>query len=166
MNLFELVRWMDEELRTAEVEDYAGAMNGLQVQNSGKLTKVACAVDASLPVVREAVARGADLLIVHHGIFWQGAQALRGAFFDKVKCALDGDLAIYSSHLPLDVHPVWGNNAALAREVGLDVKGGILPFKGMPVGLWGEMEVSREELLDRVSRATTDVRRRHVERLL
>jgi dinuclear metal center YbgI/SA1388 family protein len=125
----------------------------LQVQNSGKVTKVAAAVDASLPVVKKAIAAGADLLVVHHGLFWQGAQPLTGAFYEKIKCALDADLAIYSAHLPLDVHPQWGNNALLAQAIGMQVTGTFLPYKGMPVGLLGQIDLSREALLTTLEKA-------------
>ena len=97
MNLANIVAFLDRELRIAEIPDYAGAMNGLQLQNNGKVSKVAAAVDASLPVVKKAIDAGADLLVVHHGMFWQGAQPLTAAFYEKIKCAMDANLAIYSS---------------------------------------------------------------------
>lgn len=138
--LAEIVRFLDAELRIAEIPDYSGAMNGLQLQNDGTVTRVASAVDASLPVVRKAIAAGADLLIVHHGMFWQGAQPLTGAFYQKIHEAMQANLAIYSAHLPLDVHPQWGNNALLAKAIGMTVTGTFLPYKGQNVGVTGEME--------------------------
>jgi dinuclear metal center YbgI/SA1388 family protein len=138
--LADILRFLDSELRIAEIPDYSGAVNGLQLQNNGTVTKVACAVDASLPVVRKAIAAGADLLIVHHGMFWQGAQPLTGAFYQKIHEAMQANLAIYSAHLPLDVHPQWGNNALLAEAIGMTVTGTFLPYKGLPVGVTGEME--------------------------
>ena len=153
MNLDRIVSFLDRELRIAEIADYAGAMNGLQLQNNGTVTKVAAAVDASLPVVKKAIAAGADLLVVHHGMFWQGAQTLTNAFYEKIKCAMDANLAIYSSHLPLDVHPLWGNNVALARAIGLDLRATFLPYKGTDVGLIGELEISRDELQQRLANA-------------
>ena len=153
MSLPAIVEFLQRELRIAELPDYSGAVNGLQVQNRGKVTKVAAAVDASLPVVKKAIAAGADLLVVHHGLFWQGAQPLTGAFYEKIKCALDADLAIYSAHLPLDVHPQWGNNALLAKAIGMQVTGTFLPYKGMPVGLLGEVDLSREALLTTLEKA-------------
>lgn len=150
MKLAGIVDFLDAELRIAELPDYSGAVNGLQVQNGGKITHVAAAVDASLPVVKKAVAAGADLLLVHHGLFWQGAQPLTGAFYEKIKCALDAGLAIYSAHLPLDVHPQWGNNVLLAQALGMRVTGTFLPYKGMPVGLLGELDLSTVELRSRI----------------
>ncbi|MBU6327704.1 MAG: Nif3-like dinuclear metal center hexameric protein [Verrucomicrobia bacterium] len=149
-SLSRVVDFLDRELRIAEIVDYPGALNGLQLQNPGTVTRVAAAVDASLPVVKKAIAAGADLLLVHHGMFWQGAQPLRGAFYEKIRCAMDAELAIYSAHLPLDVHPRLGNNAALARAIGMGDSQPFLPWKGLPIGLQGRLEVDRTELLHRL----------------
>lgn len=147
MELKALVSWLDQELNTAGIADYSGAVNGLQLENGGTVTKVAAAVDASLPVIEKAVAMGADLLIVHHGMFWQGCQPVRGAFYQKLKTAMDAGLAIYSSHLPLDVHPQWGNNVQLARALGITETKPFLEMKGMPLGLRAEGEWTRQDLL-------------------
>lgn len=153
MNLRKITNWLDEELRTAEIVDYAGAINGLQLENNGSVTKVAAAVDATLPVIQKAIDAGADLLLVHHGMFWQGTQPLTGAFYQKIKMAMDANLAIYSSHLPLDVHPQWGNNVALCRALGIHPTETFLPYKGMDVGLVGELNISLKELIARTERA-------------
>lgn len=144
---------MDEALKIAEIPDYPGALNGMQLENSGQVSKVIAAVDASLPVIEKAVARGGDLLIVHHGMFWQGAQPLTGSFYRKIHSAMQANMAIYSAHLPLDVHPEWGNNACLARELGMEVDGNFLEWKGMPIGLLGTLEVSRDELVRKLEAA-------------
>ena len=117
--LDDIVTHLDGLLKTAEIPDYPGALNGLQLRGAGSVRKVAAAVDAALPVVREAVDRGADLLVVHHGMFWAGAQKIDGAYYEKLKLAMDSGLAVYSCHIPLDVHPRLGNNALLARAIGL-----------------------------------------------
>lgn len=152
-SLQEIVAFLDGELRIAEIPDYPGAVNGLQLANSGTVTKVAAAVDASLPVVEAAVAAGADLLVVHHGMFWQGAQPLTGAFYRKIKAAMDGGLAIYSAHLPLDVHPELGNNALLLRALGFESEGTFFDWKGTRLGLTAEVEISRDGLRERVAAA-------------
>jgi dinuclear metal center YbgI/SA1388 family protein len=152
-DLAEIVRFLDAELRIAEIPDYNGAVNGLQLQNKGRVTKVASAVDASLPVVRKAIAAGADLLIVHHGMFWQGAQPLTGAFYQKIHEAMQANLAIYSAHLPLDVHPDWGNNALLAEAIGMSSTGTFLPYKGQNVGITGEIAIHRDQLRQRLEEA-------------
>ena len=153
VSLGEVVAFLDVELRTAEIPDYPGALNGLQLQNSGAVPRIVAAVDASLPVIRKASADGPGLLIVHHGMFWQGAQPVTGPFYEKIKVAMDAGLAIYSSHLPLDFHPEWGNNIGLARAIGL---AGISPFmesKGQAMGLRGRWSGNRgvlKELLEQV----------------
>lgn len=150
--LNEIVNFLNDELKIAEIPDYSGAHNGLQLQNGGSVGKVAMAVDASLPVVRKAIAEGAELLVVHHGMFWHGVQPLRGAFYDKIKEAMDAGLAIYSAHLPLDVHTVLGNNSCLAKAIGLDVSETFMDWKGLNLGLSGKMELSLEELKEKLSR--------------
>src|SRR6478672_3821801 len=102
--LDDLDAFLDQELKTSSIPDYAGAINGLQLANSGKVGRVVAAVDASLPVIQAAAEGGPGLLVVHHGMFWQGAKPVTGAFYKKLKIAMEADLAIYSSHLPLDVH--------------------------------------------------------------
>ncbi len=120
-DLAELVAALDAELACPDLPDYGGAWNGLQIANrSGRVQRIAAAVDASLPVFRQAIDSGADLLLVHHGMFWQGVQPLTGAAFEKVRLAIDHNLALYSAHLPLDAHPTLGNNARLAQALGLE----------------------------------------------
>lgn len=151
--LFDIVTFLDRELRTSEIPDYGGAHNGLQLENHGEVTQIAVAVDASLAVVEDAVAAGADLLIVHHGLFWQGVQMMTGGYYRKIKAAIEGGLAIYSSHLPLDVHPTWGNNALLAAELGLEVDGTFLDWKGVPIGVAGAYGGSFDQLTETLQKA-------------
>lgn len=134
-SLHQLVSLLDEELRLEEIPDYPGAVNGLQLASAGPVTKVAAAVDATLPVVRKAIAAGADLLLVHHGLFWNGTRPITGAFYEKLKLAMEADLAIYSAHIPLDVHPELGNNVRLARAIGLHDPEPFFPWKGIELGL-------------------------------
>jgi dinuclear metal center YbgI/SA1388 family protein len=153
--LFDLIRAANEWLSLDAIPDYPGALNGLQLENSGEVTKIAAAVDACLPVIESACASGANLLVVHHGLFWQGAQRLEGALYRKLKLAMDHDLAIYSAHLPLDVHPELGNNALFFRALGLEVAATpFFPWKGWEMGVRASVGLPREELLVRVARAT------------
>ena len=151
--LSEIRAFLDEQLKITEIPDYGGAVNGLQLEGVGEIEKVIAAVDASAPVIEKAVEAGGDLLLVHHGMFWSGAQPFTGAFYRKIKVAMDAGMGIYSAHLPLDVHPEWGNNVRLAEEIGLEVNGGFLDFKGLPVGLLGDWQGSRSDLVQRVSQA-------------
>ncbi len=148
-----IVDHLERELRTGEVVDYPGAWNGLQIENSGAVFKVAAAVDACEAVIAEAVSRKVTLLLVHHGLFWNGVQPLTGAVRRKVKLALENDLAIYSSHLPLDLHPVLGNNALLAKALGCK---GCEPFffhKGQATGLQARVTLTLAELVRRMEKA-------------
>jgi dinuclear metal center YbgI/SA1388 family protein len=149
----ELVSYLGEYLRVAEVPDYVNAHNGLQLANEGEVRKIGAAVDACLPVVREAVASGIDFLIVHHGMFWSGVQRIEGGVYEKLKVAMDGGLAIYSAHLPLDVHGEVGNNAVLSRLLGVGETEPFLEWKGIHLGLQGEVALSRTELRERLREA-------------
>ena len=152
-NLHEITDYLDRELDLARVPDYPGALNGLQIENSGEVGKVVAAVDASLPVFEKAVAEGADLLLVHHGMFWQGFQRVSGPIYRKMKLAFDADMALYSAHIPLDVHPEWGNNAQLASLVGMHDAETFFDWKGIRLGLCQQMDLSLAELGSAVEKA-------------
>lgn len=142
---------LDTELKTATVAEYPGAVNGLQLANEGEVTRIVAAVDASLPVIEAAVRGGRDsLLIVHHGLFWQGVQPYTGALYRKLKVAMDAGLAVYSSHLPLDIHPRLGNNAVLAREIGLLNCEPFFEQKGQFSGIRGNWSGTRDDLHERM----------------
>lgn len=146
-----IVRFLDEELRTREVPDYPGALNGLQVGNSGSVSHVAAAVDFSSAAVDGAAARGADLLLVHHGMFWGGAAPLTGHAYRRAATIFARNIAVYSSHIPLDLHPRFGNNVLLARELGLVPSGGFAQLRGVAVGVMGETEMPTSAVADRAS---------------
>jgi dinuclear metal center YbgI/SA1388 family protein len=151
--LDDVVKWLDGELKTSSIADYPGAMNGLQLANTGEIGRIIAAVDASLPVIIAAAQGGPGLLIVHHGMFWQGVQPVTGAFYRKLKIAMDANLAIYSSHLPLDVHPEIGNNILMARAILLKEPKPFLDQKGFPIGVRGTWAGSRAELLSSLEKA-------------
>ena len=107
------------------------------------------------PVVEQACEAGANLLIVHHGMFWNGARKIEGPVFQKLKTAMDHGLAIYSAHIPLDVHPELGNNAQLMEALGFSENAEpFFPWKGIDLGLRAEVEISRSALLEKVQSAT------------
>lgn len=151
--LEEIINFLDEELSIATIPDYSAALNGLQLENDGRVRKIAVAVDASYPVIQKAIEAQAQLLVVHHGMFWQGAERIVKNHYKKLKTAMDANLALYSAHIPLDIHPVLGNNACLAREIELKGVAHYHPWKGIDLGLSGTVDCSYEELLDRVRRA-------------
>jgi dinuclear metal center YbgI/SA1388 family protein len=151
MLLSELVAYLDEYLEIGKVPDYASALNGLQVESSsGEVRRIAVAVDAAQATIDAAVREGADLLIVHHGLFWDGNRPVTGRRYRRLKALLDADMAVYGAHLPLDVHPEVGNNAVLARALGVEIRGRFGEYKGMPLGVWGELEIGREALAARL----------------
>lgn len=133
--LGEIVAWCDRTLRTQEFADYPGALNGLQVQNRGRVRKIAAAVDGSLATAQKAASLGADLLVVHHGLFWGPSHPWVGRKYELFRHLLDSDLAVYSSHLPLDAHPKLGNNAILGRALGLGSGKQFFEVHGSEVGL-------------------------------
>ena len=148
-----LVRYCDKLLSTAEIEDWSGAKNGLQVENDGRVTRIAAAVDGCLATVKAAVDLGADLLVVHHGLFWGPTTPWTGRRRELLKLLLDNDLAVYSSHLPLDCHPKLGNNARLATALGFRK---LTPFffeKGRDIGLKSVANIDREKLIQKLERA-------------
>ena len=149
-----LVRYCDSLLRTDAVRDWDRAHNGLQVENDGRVTRLAAAVDASLATVRRAIAARADLLLVHHGLFWSDTVPWTGPRRELQRELLTHNLAIYSSHLPLDVHPQLGNNAQLARALGGKTLSPFFEEKGSLIGLRTRTKVAREVLLAKVSAAT------------
>ncbi len=149
--LDEIVAFLDEELRLGEVPDYPGAVNGLQMQGEQEVRRVAAAVDASLPVVKKAVEAGMDLLVVHHGMFWKGARPVTGATYEKFKTAMEAGLAIYSAHIPLDVHPVLGNNARLSAALELQDTEPFFEWKGTRLGIRGIFPGSLDQLTERVT---------------
>jgi dinuclear metal center YbgI/SA1388 family protein len=154
ISLAAIVAHCDKTLRTREIGDYDGAANGLQAENSGAVTKIAAAVDASLATVKLAIAAKADLLIVHHGLFWSPRQPWTGNNFALLKLLVENNLAIYSSHLPLDAHPKLGNNAQLCAALGLK---NLKPFfltHGHAIGFKSQTKISRNDLAAKLERAT------------
>ena len=151
MHLDELVAYLDEYLHVRTTPDSGRALNGLQVASSGRVTRIAVAVDAVQATIEGAARAGADLLLVHHGLFWDGHEPVTGRRYRRLRALLEADLAVYSAHLPLDVHPEVGNNAVLARALGVEIQGQFGSYKGQPTGYWGTLpEVRREALAARM----------------
>lgn len=146
-----LTRYCDRLLQTADIQDWDGAVNGLQVGNRGEVLKIAAAVDACAWTIQEALRQKATLLIVHHGLFWGPSHPWTGKRLDLMRTLIEGDLAIYSSHLPLDLHASLGNNIQLCKALGLRNPKPFFPEKGRLIGLKVEARVSREELQQRLS---------------
>ncbi len=124
--LKEIVEYCDQRTHREEITDFPGAENGLQFENHGEVTKIGAAVDAGLVPFELASERGIDFLIVHHGMFWNPPRSFTGVHRKKLLTLFANNLAVYSSHLPLDCHPQLGNNAILARKLGLKTDGGFV----------------------------------------
>lgn len=157
VQLSEIVAKLDDVLLPTAGEDWPAAKNGLQVQNNGKVTLVAAAVDASLATIRKAVELGADLLIVHHGLFWSGVEPLTGPAYQKVALCIQNNLAIYSSHLPLDAHPELGNAVGLLKALDLPLGQEYFECKGWNIGRRVECHTTVTSLLEKLESATGEV---------
>jgi len=160
MDLTALVSYLDRYLRVAEVPDAPHAVNGLQVANAGTVSRVAAAVDLCEATVRLAAEQGANLLLVHHGLFWGGLQPLTGRAYRRVTGLVTRDIALYSAHLPLDLHPEVGNNAVLARQLGISLRGEFGEEYGLPIGQWGDVDMSRDAFERRLAGLTGSAPRR------
>ena len=151
-SLSAIAEHLDHLLRTREIPDYPSALNGVQMESRGEIVKVAAAVDFSRRVVEAAIGGGSNLLLVHHGMFWGGLQPISGRLYDCIAPLVRHDVAVYSSHLPLDAHPELGNNVLLARELGLEPVGGFARYQTIHVGVQGVAELPTRVLIERARR--------------
>ena len=143
---------LDSLLRTADFPDYPQAINGVQVETQADIVKVAAAVDLRVRTIKSALDAGANLLLVHHGLFWGGLQPLRGPYYRRIHAMLTSGMGLYSSHLPLDAHPDVGNNALLARELGLTPTFGFARYQTIDIGVRGNEDIATSELIARADR--------------
>jgi dinuclear metal center YbgI/SA1388 family protein len=151
MQLSEVVRYCDDYLRISSVRDAPEAMNGLQVGNDGRITRIAAAVDLCAATVAMAAQQQADFMIVHHGLFWGGPHPFVGPMRDRLGGLLQHNIALYGAHIPLDCHPEVGNAALLAGHLGVSVHGEFATWRGQAFGLWGELASSRDALRERLT---------------
>jgi dinuclear metal center YbgI/SA1388 family protein len=153
--LGDLVLYLDRYLGVAEVPDEPNAVNGLQVENGGTVGWIAAAVDASMATI-DGVVRdrppGGGLLLVHHGLFWDGNVPVTGRRYRRLGALLRADIALYSAHIPLDVHPDVGNNAVLARSLNLSELAPFDTYRGVPIGWQGTLGTGepRDQLVARI----------------
>jgi len=148
-DLATIVTYLDRVLDTDGIPDYPGALNGVQLANRAPIRRIAASVDISRRVIEHAARERADLLIVHHGMFWGGVQRFTGAAYERVRLLVEHDIAVYASHLPLDAHPTYGNNVLLARVLGLEPGGGFARYKTLDIGVRGESDIETSELFRR-----------------
>jgi dinuclear metal center YbgI/SA1388 family protein len=124
----------------------------LQAENRGGVSRIAATVDASLATIKLAIAARADLLIVHHGLFWSPSHPWVGKRYELLRLLIENNLAVYSSHLPLDVHPKLGNNAQLCAALGLKHLRAFFSSHGAPIGFKTRQKMTRAELANRLRR--------------
>lgn len=145
----DLASYTDELLGTASTPDYSNAVNGLQLENQSPIRGIAAAVDFSTRSIRGAIDNGANFLIVHHGMFWGGLAPVSGPSYRALRTMMDNDIAVYSSHLPLDRHPTLGNNVLLAAQLGLTPTGAFARFQDIFIGVSGESDIETASLTAR-----------------
>ena len=154
VKLANIVAHCNRTLKPESFEDWPGAVNGLQVENRAGVSRIAAAVDATPATVKKTIAAGADLLIVHHGLFWGATHPWTGNRYRLLGLLLDNNVAVYSSHLPLDAHPRLGNNAQLCRALGIRSPKPFFVERGQAIGLRGELNLTRAQLARRLAKAT------------
>ncbi|HKV75841.1 MAG TPA: Nif3-like dinuclear metal center hexameric protein [Gemmatimonadales bacterium] len=142
--LTELVEYLDTLLRVREVADDPAALNGLQVECQAPIGRIVAAVDASQATIDRVRAEppapaGTTLILVHHGLFWDGNIPVTDRRYRRLRALLGSDLALYSAHIPLDLHPELGNNVLLARALHLDIQGWFGLYRGAPIGVRGRL---------------------------
>ncbi len=136
----QVVAWMDKALQVGAIPDRS--LNGLQVEGRSPVKQIALAVDATWETFSAAAACQADLLIVHHGLFWGQPLAVTGLHYQRLKLLLDHGISLYASHLPLDRHALWGNNARLAQGVKLQAVKPFGDYHGVTIGVGGQWSQS------------------------
>jgi len=150
--LHTIISFANQLLEVAKIEDYPGAVNGLQLENRGTVSKIGAAVDASSRTIEMAINESVDLLIVHHGIFWGGLSPVTGPAYRRLGKAMEADLAIYSVHLPLDFHPEIGNNVLLAEALELTPVSPFWFVKGRAQGCLSTVSLELSDLVRRAER--------------
>ena len=140
MTINELDSYFRSFLSIDELSGTDASLNGVQVENSADINCIAFAVDACMESFRRAKEAGAQMVFVHHGLFWGHEKSITGIHYQRLKFLIENNIALYAAHLPLDIHPLIGNNVALARKAGLiDLK----PFgeyHGIKVGVKGRFQ--------------------------
>lgn len=134
----EMQRALDIELQPGKFKDYCP--NGLQIEGRDIIRNLVTGVTASQALIDAAVIAGADAILVHHGYFWKGENpVLQGMKRQRIHTLLQHNINLFAYHLPLDAHPVLGNNAQLARVLDLQVEGGLEPGNPLSIGLRGRL---------------------------
>ena len=147
MDILQLSHYLDNLLEINSIRDAPHALNGLQIQNQGEIKKIGLAVDLCQATIDLALEKQCQMLFVHHGAFWSGLQPIRGKHYEKLSAMMQGNLGLYSAHIPLDLHPAYGNNRALADLIGLENLESFGEYDGIKIGFKGSLPATSAEKL-------------------
>ena len=137
MDILQLSHYLDNLLEINSIRDAPHALNGLQIQNQGEIKKIGLAVDLCQATIELAVEKQCQMLFVHHGAFWSGLQPIRGKHYEKLSAMMQANIGLYSAHIPLDLHPAYGNNRVLADLIGLENLEMFGEYGGIKIGFKG-----------------------------
>lgn len=153
----QLVTWLNDYLEIDQWPD--PSLNGLQIEGSQTISRITASVDTSQNTLQATADADADLLLVHHGLFWGKPLAITGPHAQRVRIALSAGLNLYAAHIPLDAHPEVGNNAMIARALSLQNTTGFGVWQGKKIGLCGELprEQSLQDFADRIQKLTGEI---------
>ncbi len=142
MKLKLLVEYCDKYLKKDEFKDYCP--NGLQVEGADEIDLIVTGVTACEALIDEAIEKNAQAILVHHGYFWKGEpQAIVGIKGNRIRKLMKSDVSLLAYHLPLDAHPVVGNNAQFAQTINISVKGSFYGVSGKDIALYGDLEKAK-----------------------
>ncbi|MCB0044884.1 MAG: Nif3-like dinuclear metal center hexameric protein [Caldilineaceae bacterium] len=158
MKRSELVDYLNDYLGIGKIKDYGP--QGLQIEGRDDVQRIVGTVDAQLPCVEAAIDRSADMLLVHHGIFWGPPKRIAGSYGRLVRAYLESGVNLYAAHLALDAHPAVGNNAELARRLGLEITDWWAEVNGVKLGVLAEASggVKLDYLVDHFEQAVGPIR--------
>ena len=153
VQLKDLLSYSDNILEIERFKDYCP--NGLQVEGKPEVKKIVSGVTASQALIDAAIEAEADVLLVHHGYFWQGEDArIIGIKYKRIRRLIESGINLLAYHLPLDAHPLYGNNAKLAEILGLEIAGNF-PSENNAVGMYGTLKtpLSAQDLCQKITKA-------------
>ena len=139
MDILQLSHYLDNLLEINSIQDAPHALNGLQIQNRGDIKKIGVAVDFCQATIDLAIEKQCQMMFAHHGAFWSGLQPIRGQHYEKLEAMIQANLGLYSAHIPLDLHPVYGNNRSLADLIGLENLEPFGEYDGIKIGFKGSI---------------------------
>lgn len=143
VNLSDVISFLDKYLEHASVL-HDNSWNGLQIEGKQQLNKIIFTVDSGIEIFNLAIAMQADMIVVHHGMFWQGINPrVVGATKERIVTLLEHGISLYASHLPLDKHPHVGNNAQLLKILGFKKDKPFAWYKGEQISFTGVTEQGR-----------------------